>query len=331
MRIRRNLLWISLVMLLVLCLFGVDVKTSSAVVSPAIMVIPQNTLDETLTKGETFTVSITTDYTGSDVWGYEFTLSYNASILHIEPLNKTDTWTGDGTEDTFNTTMKPVIEDSETVYVNDVPSTFYSITYEEGRIWFFPFAIPDPGDEVRVEYQYNIVNGDLITKDKADSARFAAGTFNNTLGTLSLTTAWFFYSTKPVNITSGPGIMANVTFTAVDYGISNITLGDDTRLIGWTDGGMGEAYDIINAKYNPDHIQHGYFSNKIPGDIDGDKDVDPFDFSAFRVAYGSKGPPQVPVPDPNYDLQADLDLDGDVDPFDFSTFRVNYGRLAPDP
>ncbi len=326
MRIRRNLLWISLIMLLVLCLFGVDVKTSSAVVSPAIMVIPQNTLDETLTIGETFTVSITTDYTGSDVWGYEFSLSYNASILHIEPLNKTDTWIADGTEDTFNTTMKPVIEDSETVYVNDVPSTSYSITYEEGRIWFFPFAVPDAGDEVRVEYQYNIVNGDLITKDKADSARFAAGTFNNTLGTLSLTTAWFFYSAKPVNITSGPGIMANVTFTVVDYGISNITLGDDTRLIGWTDGGNGEAYDIINAADDPDHIQHGYFSNKILGDLDGDGDVDWVDFGDFASAYGSKGPPQKSPADGNYNLQADLDLDGDVDWVDFGDFATNYGR-----
>jgi hypothetical protein len=329
-RIRRNLLWISLIMVLVLCLFGVGVKTSSAVVSPAIMVVPQNTLDETLTVGETFTVSIYTDYSGSDVWGYQFSLSYDASILHIEPHNKTDTWTGDGTQDTFNTTIKPVIEDSETVYVNDVPSTFYSITYDEGRIWFFPFAIPPFGSEVRVEYQYNLVNGDLVSKDKFPSARFQAGTANNTLGKLSTTGAMFFYTDVPVNVTSGPGTLANVTFTVVDYGISDIILGDDTILIGWEDVWNEDAdYDIINANYHPDHIQHGYFSNKIPGDIDGDKDVDPFDFSAFRVAYGSKGPPQVPVPDPNYDRQADLDLDGDVDPFDFSTFRVNYGRVDP--
>jgi hypothetical protein len=74
-----------------------------------------------------------------------------------------------------------------------------------------------------------------------------------------------------------------------------------------------------------DVLINGTVTLRIPGDIDGDWDVDPFDFSAFRVAYGSKGPPQVPTKDPNYDVWADFEWDGDVDPFDFSTFRVNYG------
>jgi len=290
------------------------------------MVVPTNTLDETLTAGKNFTISIYTDYNGSDVWSYQFTLSYNPSVLHIEPLNKTDTWTGDGTQSTYNTTIKPVIEYSEKVYVNDVLKTRgaqYAITYEEGRIWFFPFAIPPADSEVKAVYQYNIVNGDLITRDKAPTARFEAGTFNNALGTLSLTAAWFFYGEKPVNITSGPGILAYVTFTVVGYGTSNITLGDDTRLIGWTEGGYGEDYDIINAKYDPDHIQHGYFSNKIPGDVDGDADVDTSDLSDLSKAYGST------PSKPNWNSSCDFKRDYKVDAVDLFDLSKNYGKSVP--
>ena len=315
-------------MLLVLCLFIVDMKTSYSVESPAIMVVPTNTLDETLTTGKNFTISIYTDYNGSDVWSYQFTLSYNASILHIEPLNKTDTWTGDGTQSTYNTTIKPVIEYSEKVYVNDVLKTRgaqYTIAYDEGRIWFFPYAVPPPESEVKAVYQYNIVNGDLITRDKAPSARFEAGTFNNALGTLSLTLAWFFYSEKPVNITSGPGILANITFTVVGYGTSNITLGSETKLVGWTESGYGEDYDIIDAKYDPDHIQHGYFSNKILGDVNGDGAVDTTDLINFKEAYGSESG------DPNWTTYAYCDLNGDgkVDALDLFILSKNYGKSVP--
>jgi len=63
----------------------------------------------------------------------------------------------------------------------------------------------------------------------------------------------------------------------------------------------------------------------IPGDIDGDGDVDPFDYTDFRVAFGSK------CGQPNYNPWCDFDLDCDVDPFDFNTFRLNYGAHIPPP
>jgi len=115
----------------------------------------------------------------------------------------------------------------------------------------------------------------------------------------------------------GPGDMRtekfNWTLSGVAWGLYNIT-----------------AKVISPKDVNPanDELIDGTVKIKIPGDIDGDWDVDPFDFSAFRLAYGSKGPPQVPSPQPNYNPEADFDLDGDVDPFDFSTFRLNYGKTA---
>jgi hypothetical protein len=165
------------------------------------------------------------------------------------------------------------------------------MNYETGWIQFF---VPPSADvEIKVIYLIGVVNGDLISPDKDPDARFTAGTFDNALGTLSQTNAYFFITSKPVDTTYGPGILANVTFTVVGYGTSDITLGIATKLIGYTDGGNGDPYEIINARLNPDHIQHGYFSNLIPGDIGGDTpgslpdgDVDRYDFGVFAGNYG---------------------------------------------
>jgi len=146
------------------------------VVSPYIAVIPERTVDETLTPGMNYTVSIYTDYNGSDVQSYQFTLSYNPRVLR-------------GVE---------------------------------------------------------VTNGDLITTEKDPSAQLIAGTFDNTAGELSLTLNFFFFYLEPAPITSGPGTLANVTFTVVGYGTSNITLGEETKLIGYTDGGYGDPYSIID-------------------------------------------------------------------------------------
>ena len=57
--------------------------------------------------------------------------------------------------------------------------------------------------------------------------------------------------------------------------------------------------------------------NLLPGDVDGDGDVDPADFYVFSGAYGTS-PPSNPW--------CDLDGDGDVDPADFYLFSGNYGK-----
>jgi hypothetical protein len=61
-------------------------------------------------------------------------------------------------------------------------------------------------------------------------------------------------------------------------------------------------------------------SDTIPGDFDGDGDVDRYDFGTLAGAYGSK------VGDSNWNAVCDLDGDGDVDRYDFGTFAGNYGQ-----
>ncbi len=159
---------------------------------PYVAVAPHCTVDPALTPNQNYTVSIRTDYNGTDVWGWTLTLSYNPTVL-------------EGIE---------------------------------------------------------VVNGDLITTDKHPDALFEAGDFNNTLGKLKLTMAFFYYITKPVPLTSGPGTLANVTFRVVGTGDSDITLGDETKLLGWTEGGAGDKYNIV-SHFEPaiGHLLPGFFQN----------------------------------------------------------------------
>jgi len=57
----------------------------------------------------------------------------------------------------------------------------------------------------------------------------------------------------------------------------------------------------------------------IAGDVDGDRDVDMFDFGTFAYHYATV------TGDPRYLPEADFDNDGDVDMFDFGTLAANYG------
>ena len=58
------------------------------------------------------------------------------------------------------------------------------------------------------------------------------------------------------------------------------------------------------------------------GDIDGDGDVDMFDFALFAQAYGTT------VGDDDYEVRIDFDNDGAIDMFDFGIFAQNYGKTV---
>jgi hypothetical protein len=167
--------------------------------SPYIAVVPHSTVNPNLTIGTTYTVSIYTDYNGSDITSYQFILSYDPNVLH----------------------------------------------------------------------GVNVTNGNLITEAKDSSAMFLPGTFNNTGGKLTLTSAFFrFTPPAPAPLTSGPGILANVTFEVVGTGESRITIGtgfvDPTILFGYTEGGYGNSYFIVHSSdARAGAIGHGYFRNTL--------------------------------------------------------------------
>jgi len=334
---KKKLLFLLVLPLLtfnILAVLNLNTIRVSAGEYPAIYIEPEITVDPALTPGNNYTISVKTDYTGADINCWQFTLNYDPNILH-GGVNKMDTWIGDGVNTRFFTTRKPVVPNSEKVYVNQTrmekPANYtidcdkgeitltllitdtwigdgvntrffttrkpvvpysdkvylnetqlsrnveYSINYDEGEITLK--IVPDAGAEIKATYNVppglgaeikttylygGVTNGDLIHPDKDTSATFNLGTFNNTQGTLSLTAAFFFYIFPPAPLTSGPGTLANVTFTVVGYGVSDITLGPETKLIGITEEGYGNLYYIIDGQTMPNHIQHGTFLNIQP-------------------------------------------------------------------
>jgi len=263
---KKNLMWISSIILLILSLLGgltVNTIKVSSDETPAIYIDPAETWNTSLTPGMNYAISIRTNYTGDDIWSYQFELEYNPNVLH-GGINNTDTWTADGGTHFFGFTRVPIVEDSEIVYVNGTLQTrgedyFVGMT---GESIFFPVA-PGAGAEVIATYIYDgVVNGDLITTAKNDTAKFEAGDFNNTLGRLGQTRAYFDYSETgfPPPMTYGPGILANITFHVVGYGFSDITLRymgqAKTRMQRYNATAQPEPFEDI-----PTILQHGFFSN----------------------------------------------------------------------
>jgi len=234
---------------------------------PAVYIEPASTVDSSLTPGSLYTISVKTNYTGDDINSWQFTLSYNASILQmgLDGLSYTDVWTGTGTKKSFEATGKLIVPDSEDVYVNKTLMTKnvnYTIDYQTGMITFT--TAPAKGVEVKATYLYCLINGDLITTAINPNAMFNPGNYDNVAGKLSLTGAFFFFIFPPGPMTSGPGTLANVTFTVVGIGESSITLGPETKLIGLEAPDYKDPYSIVDGEIMPDHLGHGYFNNTPP-------------------------------------------------------------------
>jgi hypothetical protein len=229
-------------------------------------------LDPTIVPGENYTISVYTDYAGSDVAAWDLSLTFNPSVLRMG-FDITDIWIGDGVAVTFTASKVPVVEFSEEVYVNQILMTRfvdYTMFIDTGELIFT--TAPSLGAEIKAEYTWTgVVNGNLITAEKHSGAIFLPGTFDNTVGRLSMAGAFFNYASPPPPTTSGPGTFANITFRVVGYGSSNVTLGQETKL--WGPAQPPDylvAYKIIDAMqppgrteppYGSDHIGHGYFEN----------------------------------------------------------------------
>jgi len=116
-------------------------------------------------------------------------------------------------------------------------------------------------------------------------------------------------------------------------GTQNVTFlepeGNMTLMFSWNTTGVTPCMNYTikaeaSAVFGEADISDNFFIDgeihvKIPGDIDGDGDVDPEDFAVFAGTYGTSPPT---------DPRADLNDDGDVDPNDFAAFAGNYGKTC---
>jgi hypothetical protein len=131
--------------------------------------------------------------------------------------------------------------------------------------------------------------------------------FNNTAGTL--------YVSDTMQLPARRGIDDDATLVWVEFLIQSY---GSSGLILW-DTGMADSFTnpIVHTTTN------GYFRNKYPGDVNGDKYIGSGDFSILQGAYGSS------VGAPAYNREADFNMDGYIGSGDFSTLQGNYGKTFP--
>jgi hypothetical protein len=114
---------------------------------------------------------------------------------------------------------------------------------------------------------------------------------------------------------SGNGRLVSIQFQVVGYGSTDLVIS--------LTGNLGTMLlDSTGATITPIKTD-GYFRNKYPGDINGDKYVGSGDFSILQGAYG-KSFGQV-----GYNREADFNMDGYIGSGDFSTLQGNYGKSFP--
>lgn len=111
------------------------------------------------------------------------------------------------------------------------------------------------------------------------------------------------------------GWLGSVNFTVVGYGETELDI--DNYPATFMQDSTFPPKDI------PFDAENGYFSNKLAGDFDGDKDVDYTDFLTFAGSYLKVSG------QPGYNPQCDFDHDGDCDYQDFLTFAGNYLKSIP--
>ncbi len=117
-----------------------------------------------------------------------------------------------------------------------------------------------------------------------------------------------------------------LTLDATALGTANLFLKVGQQRIGTSDvqdtdvffGTGDDAVDrtVVGAMSGlPDAVIEVVESLAVPGDADGDGDVDAFDLGIWQTQFGMTGP----------ELSADFDDDGDVDAFDLGLWQTNFG------
>jgi len=113
-----------------------------------------------------------------------------------------------------------------------------------------------------------------------------------------------------IPVTLNPGENRTIPFLwdTTPHGKGNYTVSAEVDTL------PGETDTIDNT------MDYGLVLLTIPGDVDGDRDVDIFDIVRMSSVYG------ISHPDPRYDPNSDWDEDGDIDIFDIVTATAQYGE-----
>jgi len=211
-------------------------------------------------------------------------------------------------------------------YVNAVEAIGTNYTFSvltdstaPNKTWGFEFDITYNPNVLECR---EILNGGLI-----DETVMWYGEFNNTEGTMHVGNN-FQTDPPPADppYTTGPGTLANITFTVVGSGTSNITFVErKTRLIGVRQ--EGETWDYYNIVDDTPigHIEGSRLDSSIPGipgDINSDSTVNILDAILLAGAFGSR------PGDGNWNPNADINNDDVVNILDAIILAGHFGESA---
>jgi len=142
---------------------------------------------------------------------------------------------------------------------------------------------------------------------KQGGSTFFANRPNQTEGWLFFTNTLKGTPHQPNEPVSGSGTLVTVTFKVEKLGSTILHLNDTV------------LRDEFLA-YMDHTVQSGYFSNKLPGDANGDRSVNANDLYILGVAFGTT------YEEPKYDVRADFNGDEIINHEDISLLAVNYGE-----
>ncbi|RLI46255.1 hypothetical protein DRO69_03480 [Candidatus Bathyarchaeota archaeon] len=200
----------------------VILKDEVSVVSPYMVILPRNTKNTTLTSGN-YTISIYTNYNGSDIWGYQFILTYNPSVLYGIKVTNGDLITGANAKfipGNFDNTIGQLgLTGAYGWDESTDPPTLVNFT-GPGVLAYVTFTIVGEG-ESPIEFDIiesklkrangtNIIDSITHLRDDPTEGKFLDGSFKNVEEVL-YDVAVIDINASPKNVTAGETVTINVT------------------------------------------------------------------------------------------------------------------------
>jgi len=172
--------------------------------------------------------------------------------------------------------------------------------------------------QINLTYNKNIINVNkliYLTRATLDTSSEVLGLVINVTDNVMGYSA--FSETILGNVAGVSGVyrLATVEFIVKGHGSTNIIISQVGPL-------KTTLLDSFGVEITPT-ITNGYFRNKYPGDVNGDKTVGSSDFIALQGCYGTS------PPNPVYNKECDFNVDDYVGSSDFITLQGNYGKTFP--
>lgn len=206
------------------------------VISQYITISPKRTVDETLTTGKNYTISIGTDYNGTDVWGWNVRLTFRPSVLECIEVRNGDLITASKDPSAqFNSAINNAIgEVSAGAYFYYMPPSMPPTTEGPGTLVNVVFRVVGKGrSNVTLEKQntYVQVFDQSVSPDPYD-------VINDYLPSLNHIFSGYFSNT----ITQ----LIDIAITSVKPSLTSVTIGETVNItvVLENQGETDETFDV---------------------------------------------------------------------------------------